>query len=48
MIKAIPKGYHSISPYLNDVAKAIEFYKAAFGAIEGYSFFRRKCDYVCN
>jgi len=36
MVKAIPEGYHSISPYLvvNDAANAIEFYKAAFGATE--------------
>jgi PhnB protein len=38
MVKAIPEGYHSISPYLvvNDAANAIEFYKAAFGATEKY------------
>lgn len=30
----VPKGYHSITPYLiiNGAAKAIEFYKAAFSA----------------
>ena len=34
--KPIPEGYHSITPYLAtaDAAKAIEFYKNAFGAIE--------------
>ncbi|HDS1733056.1 MULTISPECIES: VOC family protein [Pseudomonas] len=34
--KPIPEGQHSITPYLGikDAAKAIEFYKAAFGAIE--------------
>jgi PhnB protein len=33
-VQAIPKGYHSLTPYLNikDAAKAIEFYKRAFGA----------------
>jgi len=33
-VQAIPKGYHSLTPYLNikDAAKAIEFYKKAFGA----------------
>jgi PhnB protein len=33
---AIPKGYHSITPYLivSDGAQAIEFYKKAFGAKE--------------
>ena len=33
-VKPIPEGYHSITPYLmiNGAAKAIEFYKKAFGA----------------
>lgn len=36
MAKAIPEGYHSVTPYLivNDAAKAIAFYKKAFGAAE--------------
>lgn len=35
-VKPIPDGYHTITPYLivNDGAKAIEFYKKAFGATE--------------
>jgi len=35
-IKPIPDGYHSVTPYLSikDAAKAIEFYKRAFGANE--------------
>lgn len=35
-LKAIPEGYHSITPALTcrDAARAIEFYKAAFGAQE--------------
>lgn len=35
-VKPIPDGYHSVTPYLivNDAAKAIEFYKRAFGATE--------------
>lgn len=35
-ILAIPKGYHSITPYLivHHAANAIEFYKKAFGAKE--------------
>jgi PhnB protein len=35
-IKAIPDGYHSVTPYLivNNAARAIEFYKQAFGATE--------------
>lgn len=36
-VAAIPKGYHSITPYLimtNDAAKAINFYKKVFGAKE--------------
>jgi PhnB protein len=34
--KPIPHGYHSATPYLivRDAPKAIEFYKAAFGATE--------------
>jgi PhnB protein len=36
MAKAIPDGYHSITPYLTvrNAARAIEFYKNAFGAVE--------------
>ena len=36
MTKPIPEGYHSLQPYLavEDAAKAIEFYKRAFGAKE--------------
>jgi PhnB protein len=32
----VPSGYHSLTPYIsvNDAAKAIEFYKKAFGAKE--------------
>ena len=35
-VKPIPDGYHTATPYLivKDAAKAIEFYKRAFGAIE--------------
>jgi PhnB protein len=35
-VNPIPKGYHSVQPYLtlNDTARAIEFYKRAFGAQE--------------
>ena len=35
-VKPIPDGYHSVQPYLmiDGVAKAIEFYKKAFGATE--------------
>ena len=34
--KPIPDGYHTATPYLiaDDAAKAIEFYKKAFGASE--------------
>jgi PhnB protein len=33
-VKAIPKGYHTITPnlVLRDTAKAIDFYRKAFGA----------------
>ena len=35
-VKPIPDGYHSIQPYLmfDGAAKAMEFYKKAFGATE--------------
>lgn len=35
-VNPIPEGYHSLTPYLivKDAAKAIEFYKKAFGASE--------------
>ena len=35
-VKPIPEGYHSVTPYLcvSDAARAIEFYKEAFGATE--------------
>ncbi len=36
MVKAIPEGYESVSPYLivKDAARAIDFYTQAFGATE--------------
>jgi PhnB protein len=36
--KAIPEGFHSVTPYLviKGAAEAIEFYKRAFGAVETY------------
>lgn len=35
-VNPIPKGYHSVTPYLivSDAARALEFYKQAFGAVE--------------
>jgi PhnB protein len=35
-VKPIPDGYHTLTPFLTirDAARAIEFYKAAFGAEE--------------
>ena len=35
-VKAIPEGYHSVTPYLivDGAAAAIEFYKKVFGAVE--------------
>jgi PhnB protein len=35
-VRAIPEGYHSISPSLTckNAARAIEFYKSVFGATE--------------
>lgn len=36
MARAIPQGYHSVTPYLivNGAAQAIDFYKRVFGAEE--------------
>jgi len=38
--KAIPDGYHSVTPYLvmRDAAQAIDFYERAFGATEKFRF----------
>lgn len=38
--KAIPDGYHTVTPYLivKGAARAIEFYKKAFGATESFRF----------
>ena len=35
-VKPIPDGYHSVTPYLviRDAARALDFYKQAFGAAE--------------
>jgi PhnB protein len=35
-VRAIPEGYHSVTPYLTckNSAKAIDFYKSVFGATE--------------
>jgi PhnB protein len=35
-VKPIPDGYHSVTPYLvmKDAARAIDYYKQAFGAVE--------------
>jgi len=35
-VKAVPDGYHTVTPYMTirDAAKALEFYKKAFGAEE--------------
>ena len=35
-VKAIPEGFHTVTPYMTvrDAARAIEFYKQAFGAVE--------------
>jgi len=39
-VQPIPKGYHSVTPSLvvNDGARAIDFYKRAFGAQEKSRF----------
>ena len=38
MVKPIPEGYHSVTPYLivDDANAAIDFYKKAFGATEKF------------
>jgi PhnB protein len=38
MVKPIPDGYHSVTPYLivDDAKAAIDFYKRAFGAQEKF------------
>ena len=38
MVKKIPEGYHRVTPYMciKDAARAIEFYKEAFGAEERF------------
>lgn len=38
MVKPIPEGYHSVTPYLivDDAKAAIDFYKTAFGAEEKF------------
>src|SRR2546422_10061437 len=35
-VKAIPEGYHNVTPYLiiDGAARALEFYKRVFGATE--------------
>ena len=35
-VRPIPEGYHAVTPYLivDDAARALEFYKQAFGATE--------------
>lgn len=35
-VQAIPQGYHTLTPYMTvrDAARAVEFYKQAFGAVE--------------
>jgi PhnB protein len=35
-VEAIPSGYHTLTPHMTvrDAARAIEFYKQAFGAVE--------------
>ena len=35
-VKPVPEGYHTLTPFLTvrDAARAIEFYKQAFGAEE--------------
>ena len=36
-VNPVPDGYHTVTPYIivDGAARAIEFYKQAFGATEG-------------
>lgn len=36
MVKSVPEGYHTVTPYLivKDGAKALDFYAQAFGTVE--------------
>ncbi len=38
-VQAVPQGFHTLTPHLviDGAAKAIEFYKKAFGAVEMYN-----------
>jgi PhnB protein len=40
MVRYIPDGYHTVTPYLiiKDAARALEFYRQAFGATEVMRF----------
>ena len=40
MVRYIPDGYHTVTPYLiiNDAARALDFYRQAFGAVEVMRF----------
>ncbi len=37
-VKPVPEGYHTVTPYLivKGAARALEFYKKAFGAVERF------------
>ena len=39
-VKAVPEGYHTATPYLivDDAARALEYYRKAFGAVERMRF----------
>lgn len=41
-VKPIPEGYHTVTPYLivHDAARALDFYKRAFGATELFRYDR--------
>lgn len=49
-VKPIPDGFHSLTPYLvvKNAAKAIDFYKEAFGAEEIYRSCVHGTDQVMN
>ncbi len=49
-VKPIPDGFHTLTPYLvvKNAAKAIEFYKKAFGAVEVNRAMCEKSNRVTN
>ena len=49
-VKPVPEGYHTLTPHLivKDGAKAMEFYKKAFGAVEKFRMCPPGKDTICH